>query len=78
MIYLFHVIVYFKFNSMGIQNNYMRMCTDNKTVVGDVLYSFGYPLLIFMVTLLCVMFLLKVRNVVIDRYNVVRKRFEKV
>ena len=78
MIYLFHVIVYFKFNSMGIQNNYMRMCTDNKTLVGDVLYSFGYPLLIFMVTLLCVMFLLKVRNVVIDRYNAVRKRFEKV
>ena len=78
MIYLFHVIVYFKFNSMGIQNSFIKVCTDNKTLIGDVIYSFSYPLLIFTVTLVCVMFFLKVRNVVIDRYNTGREKIEKV
>ena len=51
-IYLFHVIIYFKCSSIGLQDKFIKFCSGKNIYFVDLVYSLIYPLFIFIITLI--------------------------
>lgn len=49
MVYLLHVIIYFKLSAFGVQVNVQQICSKYGKM-GDLAYSIFYPILCFMFT----------------------------
>lgn len=73
-IYLFHVIIYFKCNSLGISKNFFTLCLKLPFQLGELFYSLGYPLFIFAIALLFVTLLFTIKKSIVHSIHLLKHK----
>ena len=72
IIYLFHVIVYFKCSSMGLQGKFIQLCSQRLNIIGDTIYSVLYPLFIFVITFVISMLVSLFIKMIKSKFRLIR------
>ena len=72
IIYLFHVIVYFKCSAMGLQGKFIQLCSQRLNIIGDTIYSVLYPLFIFVITFVISMLVSLFIKMIKSKFRLIR------